>query len=227
MKATEHISKLWTKLMAHKRFPPTQHKMPRARKHRTPPRGRGHGPEHDTPKRAKAQYSRAHTKKSNYEIAGDLDTAESNVRRWVKMLTPQTRRSTRGRKHKIDRDTVHKMISAMQGHYNERIKSWNELIEEWKLDISDRTLQRAFSKEGYHKCKACQKGYISPNNQKKREEFGLNHLEWTNEQWHRVVFTNEAHFALNQQRSQLVIRNSEERYCNDCIQIRRPQIKVF
>ena len=201
--------------------------MPRTRRQRTPPQGRGHGPEHDTPKRAKAQYSKAYTKKSNYEIADDLETAESNVRRWIKMPTPRTKRSTRGRKHKIDRDTIHKMINSMQGHYNQRIKPWNSLIEEWKLDISVSTLKRAFAAEGYHKCKACQKGYISPNNQKKREEFGKNHLHWTDEQWHRVLFTDEAHFALNQRKNELVIRNSQERYCNDCVQIQRPHSKTL
>jgi hypothetical protein len=81
-------------------------------------------------------------------------------------------RKCRGRKPKIDYDTTDKMMKSLYGHYKEREKPWSQLAKDWNLNTCDRTLERAFAAKEYYNCKACQKGYNSPTNIKKREAYG-------------------------------------------------------
>lgn len=57
------------------------------------------------------------------KIATVTGIPKSTVHDNLKAPTSRTRtKSQRGRKHKIDTDTIEKMIASLQGHYNERIK---------------------------------------------------------------------------------------------------------
>lgn len=49
----------------------------------------------------------------------------------------------RGRKPKIDSNTINKMIKSLYNYYNERVKPCEALIQEWKLCVLDRSLQKS------------------------------------------------------------------------------------
>jgi len=44
------------------------------------------------------------------------------------------------------------------------------------------------NKAGYHKCRACQKGYLSPVTVEKRKAFALDHGSWQLDRWKQVEF---------------------------------------
>ena len=161
------------------------------------------------------------------KIAAATGVPKSTVQDHLKAPTSRTRaKSQRGRRHKIDTDTIEKMIASLQGHYNERIKPWHILRRDWKLNCTDQTLANAFARHGFHKCKACQKGIMSPLNIARRQEFAEIHKDKDEDYWKRVVFTDEIHFARNNRSVDYVIRAPGQRFCSDCIQIRRQKTKT-
>ena len=93
-----------------------------------------------------------------------------------------------GRPCLLDQDTVEKMIKSLQGHYKTRTKSWDDLANDyrysnpywdedagdWKhprLTITGKTVKRYLNEAGYHKCRACQKSWITQDQSEKRVDF--------------------------------------------------------
>ncbi|KFY61567.1 hypothetical protein V497_02873, partial [Pseudogymnoascus sp. VKM F-4516 (FW-969)] len=110
-----------------------------------------------TPSRRTSRVLKRYANFSERQIAAATGIPKSTVHDHLTLPTSRTYRP-RGRKTKIDSDTIEKMITSLQGHYNERSKPWSKLREQWKLDCTDQTLANAFARHSYYKCKACQKG---------------------------------------------------------------------
>jgi len=190
----------------------------------SPPPTNGEWP---TPSKRTSRVLSRYAHMSVRKISTATGIPKSTVHDQLKASTSRTReKRKRGRKHKIDDDTIHKMIASLQGHYKERVKHWSELRSDWGLDCTDQTLSNAFQRYGYHKCKACQKGLISPLNIARRHEFAQAHTETSIDFWKRVVFTDELHFARNNRSVDYVIRAPGQRFCSDCIQVRRQTTNV-
>lgn len=63
---------------------------------------------------------------------------------------------------------------------------------------------------------AATKPYISISNRKKRVKWCQDHLNWTREEWHRVMWTDESPFTLRYCRAKRVWRMEGERYSPNC-----------
>ncbi|KFY61561.1 hypothetical protein V497_02874 [Pseudogymnoascus sp. VKM F-4516 (FW-969)] len=157
-----------------------------------------------TPSRCTSRVLKRYANFSERQIAVATGIPKSTVHDHLTLPTSRTYRP-RGRKTKIDSDTIEKMITSLQGHYNERSKPWSKLREQWKLDCTDQTLANAFARHGYYKCKACQKGYMSPQNIARRIRFCDEHIHKSIDWWKRIVFTDELHFARNNRSIDYVI----------------------
>jgi hypothetical protein len=106
----------------------------------------------------------------------------------------------------------------------ERAMTWLALGEEAGLNgVSERTIQRAMGRLDYHKCVACQRGWVSKDLARRRVEFAERMLaKYPNpDQWKRVRFSDEVHFGLGPQGKLMIIRKPGERYCRNCIQEER------
>jgi transposase len=180
-----------------------------------------------TPSRRTSRTLRKYTDYSIREISRRTGVPKSTVFEHIHAPTSRTEYKNRtGRKHKLDNNTIDKIIASLQGHYNERIKPWATLVKDWKLRVSPKTLIRELNARGYHKCKACQKGLISPLNLQRRFQFANDNWDQSIEYWKHVIFTDECHFSRNNKSVDYVIRQKGQRFCSDCIQIRRRQTKV-
>ena len=178
-----------------------------------------------TPSRRTSRVLKRYANFSERQIAAATGIPKSTVHDHLSLPTSRTYRP-RGCKTKIDSDTIEKMIASLQGHYNERIKPWSKLREQWDLNCTDQTLANAFARHGYYKYKACQKGYISPQNITRRLRFCEEHIYKSIDWWKRVVFTDELHFARNNRSVDYVIRQPGQRFYSDCIQVQCQKTKI-
>jgi hypothetical protein len=64
-----------------------------------------------------------------------------------------------------------KMIASLKGHYKIRIQDWETFGRQFLPGVSGRTVKRAMNKWGYHKCRACQKSWISQDQADQRVTF--------------------------------------------------------
>ncbi|CCT70806.1 related to transposable element TCB2 transposase [Fusarium fujikuroi IMI 58289] len=85
------------------------------------------------------------------------------------------------------------------------------------LESSDIAIRNALGRYGYKLYPAVVRPYINEDTRKLRLEFALNHVNWTIEQWNKVLFTAEVRIPLTDAHEPLVIRQSEEEYNLDCI----------
>ena len=69
-----------------------------------------------------------------------------------------------------------------EGNYLDKIWSWEDLRQEYCPEVDDaETVKNAFNKQGYLKCKACQRTYIRDNNKEKRHEFSKKWADYPKE----------------------------------------------
>ena len=110
----------------------------------SPPQTDGEWP---TPSKRTSRVLSRYAHMSVRKIAAATGVPKSTVQDHLKAPTSRTRaKSQRGRKYKIDADTIEKMTASLQGHYNERIKPWYILRRDWKLNCTDQTLANAFAR---------------------------------------------------------------------------------
>jgi hypothetical protein len=98
--------------------------------------------------------------------------------------------------------------------------TWAALAEELDFVVSEYTLKRHIGSMHYHNCIACYKGWISGKLAPKRkdwEEVMKERYPFT-ENWRRVRFSDEVHWAVGPEGKVRIIRKPGERLCSDCIQ---------
>ena len=102
---------------------------------RTPEFEAKEGVEWDTPHRARVKQLRV----DNYgaiqirELTGVPERTQRNIAKETSDRRTGKQRS--GRPPKIDQDTIHKMIKAIEGHYSRHTWKWEELKMEWDLPV--------------------------------------------------------------------------------------------
>ena len=74
----------------------------------------------------------------------------------------------------------------------------------------------------YHKCIACQRGWVSKASAEKRVNYArlmLGRYPLVDD-WKRVRFSGKAHFGYGSQTKLHIVRKPGQRFCQDCIQER-------
>jgi hypothetical protein len=197
-------------------------------------------PHYDTPKKARVReaistlqstgvYNGQHTKQAVFDRLGVSKTQGYAILR-QKPNTDRTfptagEKETRGAPHIISQEYIWRMEEILRNaDVEERAMTWLALGEEAGLNrVSERTIQRAIGRLDYHKCVACQRGWVSKDLAERRVEFAKRMLvKYPNpDQWKRVRFSDEVHFSLGPQGKLMIIRKPGERYCRNYIQEER------
>jgi hypothetical protein len=148
---------------------------------------------------------------------------ESNPRNPRRMHNDPTKEETRGRKSVVTPKHIQEMERILE---NEGIKglalTWAQLGYEVGLECRGRIIERAMGTMDYHKCIACQRGWVNPKTAKNRVNFSTVMLERypLPVDWYRVRFSNECHYGWGDQQKLRIIRKPGQRYCYSCIQQR-------
>jgi len=86
----------------------------------------------------------------------------STILCWMQKSSDRRPHSLRtGRPRKLSKRSRRRLIRIATTSYEGRRLKWKELRELAGLDVSGKTIKRACEKEGYHKCKACRKPFLS------------------------------------------------------------------
>ena len=105
---------------------------------------------------------------------------------------------TRGRKTIVTSDQIQEMESILQTTGLEgRGLTWEQLGMEAGVKASGKTIKRIMGTMDYHKCIACQQGWVSEKTAANRLAFAQKMLEKYPEpkNWEHVRFSDEVHFG--------------------------------
>lgn len=64
---------------------------------------------------------------------------------------------------------------------------YHKIVQELDLGVSSEALAHALRKRGYSCCKALRKPSLSEENRRVRLIWALEHINWTPDQWNRIL----------------------------------------
>jgi transposase len=157
--------------------------------------------------------------KTNVAIAKILKCSESAVRAYLKRKSLNlqngqfgVKAETRGRKRKTtafeDRQI---MVSVKRAPFT----SLNDLKKTHPAaaKLSLRMISSRIKESGeFNSYWAARKPLITPRNRLKRLQWAREHVDWTNEQWDRVLWSDESPYVLRFKAKQKIWRKHNERY---------------
>ena len=126
------------------------------------------------------------------EIGRRLNVDKSTVSRVVKQLresgTFETQYSNCGRKPILN-ERDHRRIR--QTCVKNPRYSAHDIVEEVGAECSDRTMRRVLNEIGCKAHKPERRPFINTSQMEKRRRWALQHLDWTVDDWKRVIFSDE------------------------------------
>ncbi|KAK4317377.1 hypothetical protein Pmani_011539 [Petrolisthes manimaculis] len=152
---------------------------------------------------------------SNREIGRRLRRSETAIRR-VKQAaatlgtggTPQRKKGT-GRKRKTDTRTDKMLERQVKKDPFVTAKELKEMYADLLGEVSVRTVQIRLQKDLKLPCRrAAQKPLLTKKMKKQRVDFCKRHADWTQEDWRRVMFSDESASKTISRRQKLVRRPS-------------------
>src|SRR5947209_19949529 len=115
------------------------------------------------------------------EIAAKLGIPQTTVS--LCLRTPITPSKPRGRPDKISTPLRILLIRHATQNAEQRRKTREEIAHKLGINVCRRTLIKAFEKELYHRRKAIEKPFLTPEHIEARLKWAWEHLYWTDEQW--------------------------------------------
>lgn len=95
----------------------------------------------------------------------------------------------------------------------------NDLVHMRGTEVSVRTIRRRLVEGGLYARKSAQKPILNTATKKKRLIWAREHVNWTEEMWDRVIFSDESKFKLHVGDGRIIVRRSKgERLSDQCIQ---------
>lgn len=151
-------------------------------------------------------------------IAQSIDRSETAVRYFRKKLEGQIAASSRencGRKTKLSERDIRRLVIVVK---RDRFVTASQVQAELNLeDVSMSTLKRYIRKYGgFESYWASRKPLITKSNRRKRILWAREHLNWTVEQWRRVMWSDESPYVLRFNGKVRVWRMHNERYETRC-----------
>jgi hypothetical protein len=94
----------------------------------------------------------------------------------------------------------------------------NEFNQSVPVLICKRSIQRRLNKNGFHRRIVAKTLTISLKNRKNRVRWFRNRLHWTiQEQWNKIIFSDEMQMVIGKNSRVYVWRKSEERWNTQCL----------
>jgi transposase len=147
------------------------------------------------------------------QISRELGIPYDTVRHCAKgRITPQ---KPRGRQPILNTPIRQRLIAHATSSHEQRLKPLREIAQELGINVDHRTLTKAFDKEGYHRRVATEKPLLTPKHIEARLFWANLAVNWTQDIWSRVIWSDEASFRVGRGKV-YVTRRPEEKYLKDC-----------
>uniref|UniRef100_A0A093VG25 Transposable element Tc1 transposase n=1 Tax=Talaromyces marneffei PM1 TaxID=1077442 RepID=A0A093VG25_TALMA len=124
------------------------------------------------------------------QIASQLHVTHDQVQ-YTCQSQQATPKKARGRTPKLSEEDVDRGIDWISSSKRTRRMPYYKVIRELDLPIGATALARALKKRGYTRCKALRKPPLSDEHKRVRLAWALEHVNWTIEQWNRILWTDE------------------------------------
>jgi Transposase. len=102
-----------------------------------------------------------------------------------------TPRKPPGQRPKLSEEDMDHIITFITSSKRSRRLPYKKVIEELDLPCGETALTRALRKRGYTRCKALRKPPLSDQNKRVRLAWALEHVNWTIEQWNRILWSDK------------------------------------
>ena len=150
---------------------------------------------------------RKYTKKTIQQIADDLGLSWNQVQRACARQS-ETPNIQSGRPPVLSTQQIDQLVAFVRSSYGAWRMSYLDLLldpfRHWS--VGERSIQRALNSRGYFRHRARSKSVLSENNRRKREEFARTHINWTLDDWNRVLWTDETWATGNPHKNTWVTR---------------------
>jgi transposase len=147
------------------------------------------------------------------QISRELEIPYETVRQCaLSQITPQ---KPRGRPPLLNTPLRQRLVSHATASHEQRLKPLREIAHELGINVDRRTLAKAFDKEGYHRRVATEKPLLTPKHINERLFWTQLAVNWTQDVWNRVIWSDEASFRCGRGKV-YVTRRPEEKYLRDC-----------
>ncbi|EKV10534.1 hypothetical protein PDIG_55890 [Penicillium digitatum PHI26] len=157
---------------------------------------------------------------SKQRIADYLGITRNQVRWAIARGTP-TPRKPPGRVPKLIRSEVDDIITFITTNEINRRLSYEKLINILSLNISVDTLRRTLASRGYNRRVALGRPDIKEKNLLERLTWARAHVNWTRDDWCRIIWTDETWVTPGYHRKVRVTRRADEERHPDCLRPRR------
>ena len=164
---------------------------------------------------------------SERKIASEVGSSKTGVnvaiKRW-KETGKFEERPGRGRKMK---STIRQDRALVRLSLPNRPLTNSDLCHEWRqstgVEVSTSTIRKRLLRSGLRGCKAKKKSKVSEKQRKARIAWAKEHLNWTSEDWDKVIFSDESTFTVqNLAGNNFVRRRPHKAFSPQCIS---PSIK--
>ncbi|KAJ5206866.1 hypothetical protein N7491_002501 [Penicillium cf. griseofulvum] len=116
---------------------------------------------------------------------------------------------------------VDDIIAFITANETNRRLSYKKLVDILSLNISVDSLRRTLIRRGYNRRIAIGRPDIKEKNILERLEWALEHVNWTREDWCRVIWTDETWVTPRYHRKMRVTRCADKERHPDCLRPRR------
>lgn len=131
--------------------------------------------------------------------------------------TPSNRSRT-GRPPIFDEAEKRRLEAFVTRDARTRRLSWDAIVIELNYACSPRTIKNVMESMGYHRRVPRRKFGLRPYNKPKRVAWCQERLDWTYDDWKRVVWTDESSFSTSGfGHRPWVTRKADEEYHKDCV----------
>ena len=141
---------------------------------------------------------------SMYETSRRTGVPRSTITTWACDPHERHTKVRSGRPPCLNIRDIRLLIRILQSGWEGRRLCWARLAKEAGLGVSGRTVQRALEKEGYTRCKACKRPFISKECQQDRLAYARQHIQKPKQWWRCHMYSDECTFDTSKRGSQWV-----------------------
>lgn len=138
----------------------------------------------------------------------------------VQITGTPSNRKRKGRPMFFTEEEKQRLIAFITRDRFTRRLSWEDIREKMSYDCSANTIRNVVASMGYHKRVPRRKWGVREANKVKRVEWCQARLHWTEEEWERVIWTDESMYnTIGFSQRPWVIRRADEEFHPDCIDL--------